>query len=843
MQPAPPSASVDAPNDASPLEQARRLLRQQRWPDAERLYRELLAHTPDDVEALEGLGLATLHGGRAAEALDWLSKAKQRAPDSARVLANFGIALKQNGMLGEAIEAYRAAAALAPTLATLVNLARAEREAGRLTAAIATFRRAIALDPNAPDAWSMLSNALREDGRFEQAITAAREALARNPWHGQAHLNEGAALHRSGQLADAVLSYWVASKIPASQKAATANLNVALAETSSAVPPPSEVSQVRQLLAEPQNAALMLALGRLARDKQRAATALCCFECAAEVAPTSAVYQEIGALAWGLRQHDQAQARMLRAFECDDVDVETFRGFAAWLISQPRFHLVRPGWKAILQRCPEDWTALVNLGVAIQRRGFPSESEAFQLRALALDDGRVEPYANLGVALNDQGRTREAIALYRRCLERIPGATQIASNLLFAVHFDPELSPEAIFAEHVAFGRTFAEPLRWQRAFPHNRDPERRLRIGYVSPDFRWHPVSYFIDPVLSEHDKQRVEVHCYSDCELPDEVTARFAGLVHRFTPCRGWTDERLAEQIAADQIDILVDLTGHTGNNRLLVFARKPSPVQASWLGYFNTTGVSAIDYRIADEHSVPPAAERLFVEKIIRLPRSQSCFRPTAAPDPAPPPCLREGTITFGCFNNPAKIQRDVVATFARILREVPGSRLIFKYAMFDDAPMRARYSSWLEADGIALDRVDFLGHSSLDEFMRSFARIDIALDPFPYSGETTAMHTLWMGVPLVALEGPTLVQRLASRVLHVAGLSDCVATSVDDYVRIARSLAAAPEQLAERRAQLRERLRSGPLFDHRGITRDLEAAYRSMWRTWCAGASALPASPRS
>jgi protein O-GlcNAc transferase len=831
MHPAPAPASLDATSPPDLLALARRLVQEKRWEDAQSVYRELLARSPDDVEALEGLGLAALHGGRSAEALDWLSKAKQRAPENARVIANLGIALKQSGMLGEAIEAYREAAALAPTLATLVNLARAEREAGRLTLAIATFRRALELDRRAPDAWSMLSNALREDGRFEEAVAAAREALALNPWHGQAHLNEGTALHRSGQLADAIVSYWVATRIPASQKAATANLNLALAEPSWKAPLPAEVSHVRRLMSEPRDASTMLALGRHERDKRRTPTALCCFECAAEIAPASAVYLDIGALAWHLGQHEQAQLRMLRAFECDDVDADAYRRLGSWLITQPRFHLRRPGWKAILQRCPEDWTALVNLGVAIQRRGFPSDSESFQRRALAIDDRRIEPYANLGVALNDQGRTREAIELYRQCLERIPSAVQIASNLLFAVHFDPELSPDAILAEHVAFGRTFAEPLRSARTFTQSRDPERRLRIGYVSPDFRWHPVSYFIDPVLAEHDEQRFEVHCYSDVEQPDEVTARFAGLVHRFTPCRGWTDARLAEQIAADQIDILVDLTGHTGNNRLLVFARKPSPVQASWLGYFDTTGVRAIDYRIADEHSVPAAAERFFVEKVVRLPRSSNCFRPTAAPDPAPPPCLRQGKITFGCYNNPAKIQRDVVTTFSRILHEVPDSRLVFKYAMFDDATMRDRYSSWLEADGISLERVDFLGHSSLDEFMRSFARIDIALDPFPYSGETTALHTLWMGVPLVALEGPTLVQRLASRVLHVAGHSDWVATSSDDYVRIARSLAAAPHQLGAWRASMRDQLRSGPLFDHRGITRDLESAYRTMWRTWC------------
>jgi predicted O-linked N-acetylglucosamine transferase (SPINDLY family) len=813
---------------------ASRWVNQRRWDDAARVYRELLERSPDHVEALEGLGLAALHGGRDGEGLAWLTKARERAPENARVVANHGLAQKKNGLLRDAIETYRRAVALAPSFPTLVNLARAEREAGRLSEAITTFQRALELDGEAADAWSMLSNALREAGRLDSALAAAREGLSKNPWLGQGHLNEGSALHRLGQLADAVVSYWIATKIPASRKAALANLEVALRDPSLGASTAPELAHVRRLLARPDDAAAMLELARREKEKRRTPTALCCFECAAEAAPSATTFQESAALAWRLGQHDQAQARMLRSFDCDDVDVNTWRRFSSWLISEPRFHLARPAWRPILARCPDDWISLVNLGVAIQRRGFPSEAEGFQRRAMAMNAQGIEPYANLGVSLNDQGRTQEAIALYRECLEKNPDAAAIASNLVFTLHFDPALSPDAIFAEHVAFGRTFADPWSAEREYPHERNPERRLRIGYVSPDFRWHPVSYFLDPVLDEHDAERFEVSCYSDVERPDEVTKRCEELVQHFTPCRGWSDEKLAAQIESDKIDILVDLAGHTGNNRLMVFARKPSPIQVSWLGYFDTTGVRAIDYRIADEHALSKDAERFFVERVLRLPRSQNCFRPTAAPDPAPPPCLERGKITFGCYNNPSKIGRHVISTFSRILLEVPDSRLVLKYAMFDDPVMRARYASWFEADGIALDRIDFRGHSSMDAFMKSFADIDIALDPFPYSGETTAVHTLWMGVPLVALEGETAVQRLASRVLRVAGFGEWVATSIDDYTRIARSLACTPgADLASARARQRERLRASPLLDYRGVTRDLEGAYRAMWRSFCSG----------
>jgi predicted O-linked N-acetylglucosamine transferase (SPINDLY family) len=295
--------------------------------------------------------------------------------------------------------------------------------------------------------------------------------------------------------------------------------------------------------------------------------------------------------------------------------------------------------------------------------------------------------------------------------------------------------------------------------------------------------------------------------------VTARLQQHVSQFVRCAGWSDAALAERIR-------------------LVFARKPSPIQVSWIGYFDTTGLAAIDYRIADRFSVPEELTRLFVERIVHLPRTANCFLPPESPAPAEPPCLTRGHVTFGCFNNPAKITRGVVAVFGRILRAVSGSRLILKYGAFDDPELRARYLSWLAEEGVCEDRVELSGHSSLPHFLACFAQIDVALDPFPYSGETTALHTLWMGVPLVALEGETLVQRLASRVLHVAGLSEWVARSESEYVRIASALAEDKPALARQRAGLRARLQASPLLDHRGVTCELEDAYRQMWRTWCA-----------
>ena len=822
---------------SSLLDQAQRLARERRWDDAARVYHEVLARAPDQPDAWEGLGLAALHGNRAAEGLRLLLGARERAPDSVRVLTSVGIAQRRNGLLREAIETFAHAFAIEPQAGILINRARAERELGQLAPAIASFQQAVELDRKAPEAWSMLSNALREAGRLDESLSTAREALSLDPWFAEAHLNEGVALHQQGQLGAALVSYWVASTRLPKPAAALANLRKAHAQLVQEGSLPPEAELVARLLQTPQDASLALALGRIEQRRQRTATAIACLERAAQSAPAPSTLLELGLLVCAPGRVPRAQEYVLQAFESGGADAACYRRLSEWLSGNPRFRLAGPRWQAILEACPDEVPVLVNIGAALQRQGLPCASVRFHERALRLAPRQLEALLNHGAALSDEGRFAEASAAYRRALEIAPDNAITTSNLLFSLHLDPSVAAETIFAEHGAFGRRFGvpealDPERFAPARdPRSRDPERRLRIGYVSPDLRAHPVAYFLEPVLRAH-SPGVELFCYSDALCPDAKTRELTELVPHFVACAGWTDAALAERIAADQIDILVDLAGHTARNRMLTFARKPAPLQVSWIGYFDTTGLEAIDCRIADAHSVPAEAERWFVERVERLPRSSNCFAHPPAPEVAPPPCLERGHVTFGCFNNPAKLTREGVAVFARILHQIEGSRILLKYGAFDDPVLRERYRAWFAEEGIEAARVEIEGHAPLRAFLMSFSRIDIALDPFPYSGETTALHTLWMGVPLVALEGATLVQRLASRVLRVAGLSEWVARDAEEYVAIACALARAPAQLARRRATQRAQIAASPLCDHAGVTRELEELYRRLWREWCA-----------
>ena len=793
--------------------------------------------TPEPPEAWLGLGIQALRDGQPALAVQWLRLAQQQAPGDASLWVNLGVAHKQLGARQDAIQAYREALTCdAGCASAWLNLARALREEGERVASLSAFRKAVEFGPKQAAAWSMLSNALREADQLDDALRAARQALALDPFLGEAHLNEGVALHLAGELDRAATSYFLATTLPGNPQAAHSNLRVLLAAAPSAASPLSALGLVRRLAEAPTDASLIMQLGRLEASRQRVASALACGERVAALRNSAVAYRELAIQLWGLGYQQPALARLLAAIARETSDVASYRLAGNWLCLLGKFEELGPEWEPVFASCPEDVFALVNLGVAAQRRGRPSEAERLHRRALALNPKQVEALLNLGAALSDQGQFAESAALYRRALELDPQRWGVFSNLLFAMHFDPEQSPAAIFSEHLRFGQNISAALPPRaRDFQRRRDPARRLRLGYLSPDLRQHPVAYFLEPVLRQHDSSAFEIHCYSDTSLRDEVTERLRQCAPHFTDCVDWSHDELEQQLVEDQIDILVDLAGHTGHNRLPVFARRPSPVQVAWLGYFDTTGLPSIDYRLIDAHSLSAEAERWFSEELVRLPRSCNCFLPPAGPEPAPSPALKSGQVTFGCFNNPAKITRQVVAVFGRILRQVPGSRLFLKYGGFTDPAVGARYLDWLAEEQIAKERVELSGHSSMLRFLESFGRVDIALDPFPYSGETTALHTLWMGVPLVALEGATLAQRLASRVLRVAGLSDWIAGSEDEYVAIAGSLASDPNALESLRRTLRPQLQACALFDTAGVTRELEATYRALWQRWCARAA--------
>ena len=454
----------------------------------------------------------------------------------------------------------------------------------------------------------------------------------------------------------------------------------------------------------------------------------------------------------------------------------------------------------------------------------PAAAEEAFARGLALgaDAGLA---AKRAAALSAQGRHAEARVAFAQARALAPGDAGIASAALFADHYAPEDTPAAALAA----ARAWPNPAPGAaRPRPRDPDPERRLRVGYASPDFANHSCSYFLAPLLAAHDRGRVEIFAYADVTAPDGVTAAFRSLDLVWRDMRGLDDTAFAARVRADGIDVLIDCAGHTTGNRLGAFARRPAPVQATWLGYPGTTGLDVFDARLVDDETDPPGA--CASEPLTRIPGGFLAYLPPPyAPVPGPSPIARNGYATFGSFNNLPKLDARTLDLWARVVAAVPGARLTIKARGLDEAPTAARVRAALAAGGLDPSRVDILGFvDGVAAHIALYDRIDVALDPLFYNGTTTTCEALWMGVPVVSLAGDRHAARVGASLLTRAGLADLVADTPDAYVARAATLAGDRARLAELRAGLRARLAASALCDGPRLARAFETVYRDLWR---------------
>lgn len=438
----------------------------------------------------------------------------------------------------------------------------------------------------------------------------------------------------------------------------------------------------------------------------------------------------------------------------------------------------------------------------------------------------------IGNALLDLGRLDEAIAHYRAAVRLDPTEPASSSNLLMAMHYDAHVTPSALHDAHRAWGETIAGHIPQRTTqFVNSRNTDRRLRIGYISADFRRHSVAYFIEPVIAAHDRAAVEVTLYADVPRPDTTTARLRASADRWQDILRLDDADIAKLVEDDGIDILIDLAGHTSGNRLGVFARRPAPVQATWIGYPGITGLASIDWRLTDAIADPAiGGDSSGSEKFLRLQEGFLCYRPVEeAPSIAPLPAGRNRPITFASFNALMKISADTVALWARVLHAVPGARLLIKSEALGDADAQVRLLREFDGHGIVADRLDLMGYvAGVGSHLSIYGQVDIALDTIPYNGTTTTMEALWMGVPVITLRGDRHAGRVGASLLTRADLSDLVAATPDAFVEIAAALATNRERLASLRDGMRARLTATTLIDSERFTRGVEVAYRTMWR---------------
>ena len=586
---------------------------------------------------------------------------------------------------------------------------------------------------------------------------------------------------------------------------------------------------------QPQEPRYRLSRGRSLRALGRTDEAIEDFRIAAKLQPTLAeAHHQLGNVLKSIGRYAEAAPSLGDAARLAPNNAAIWFDFGAACLKLRDFPGAIDCFGRVIQLRPADPDAHNNLGSALLSQGLITKAKLHLNEALRLQPDNANTHNLLAYALRAQGRMAEAVAHYKESLARDPNPS-IHSNLVYALNYLPDLSPDEIWTEHRRWAELYAEPClkSW---VPHLNDfsPHRRLRIGYVSPDLANHAVALFLEPVLIAHDRERFEVFAYSNAFVGDQVTERLRAQIEHWREIAHSSDDQVEALIRQDRIDILVDLAGHTGRNRLPVFARKPAPIQITWLGYPNTTGMTAMDYRITESISDPPGlTDAWHSEKLIRLPGPFSCYRaPAECPPVAPLPALADGHVTFGCFNIFAKVTAPAIELWARILRENPTARLFLKSRGLNDPETAGAIHESFARNGISSERVELNGDVlSVADQHDLYRRIDIALDTFPYNGTTTTCEALWMGVPVVTLTGRTHVSRVGASLLTHLGSPEWIATTPDEYATICTCVASDLPHLASIRQGLRERVRNSPLCDATCFTRNLESAFRTMWIDRC------------
>jgi protein O-GlcNAc transferase len=697
----------------------------------------------------------------------------------------------------------RPAARARPTsTAGLGDLLEAQRQlrAGRPELAERSCRRLLKADPDQPDAHNLLGVALGHRGRLREAEEHSRRAVELRPQDPGFVANLAERLRQQGRLDEAIALHRRA---------------LALAPE---LPPALEGLARALVQAGALEAALEVAL--------RACRA------APEVAANHARAGELLGL---LRRHDEAIDALGRAVELAPERDDWWRNLARLCLTALNLEWLERAARHLLERDPDDAEAKVHLANALYRKDAFGAVRALLQTVPA--EGVVGANARnlLGVTLARQGQIEAGLEALEQVPALAPDAAELQMNRLLHLNYDPDRSPAQLKLEHLAWGERFARPLYAQPlGCPQERDPDRRLRVGYLSPDLRRHSVAYFVAPLLLTHDRHEVEAICYASVPRPDAFSDELRAMADGWVEVHQLDDADLAARIRADRIDILVELAGHTRGSRLLACAHRAAPVQIGYIGYPNTTGVAAIDYRITDHIADPDGFDEHYCETLIRLPRCFLAYAvPRHAPEIGPPPVQRNGHVTFGSFNNLAKVNRRVIGLWAEILHQVEGACLVLKSAGTGDPETKATLEAAFAAQGVAPERLRILPpEADAQSHLGLYNEIDIALDPFPYNGTTTTCEALWMGVPVITLTGDRHAGRVGASLLSAVGFTAGIAATAADYVLTARLLASQPELLATARRHLRADLARSPLRDHPGHARAIEEAYRAVWQIWCA-----------
>ena len=777
---------------------------QQQFAPAADSYRAALALMPEDAEVHCNLGNA-LHGMQDyAQAIISYQDALQRNPGYAMAHGNIGAALYQLGRHAEAEESYRSALQLAPYDAEAHNgLGQTLQALKQVDAALASYRSAIIWKPQFAAAHTNLARALLTQGKADEAVLSYRKALKLLPDDADAHSHLALALQATDQKQEA------------------------------------ETMHLRAIALAPESPSALFFYGNLLKEERRFEEAIEQHRAALVLDPADlSTYNALGMTYQADGQLDQALAVYRQLLDIDPLSAIAYCNIGSVQQAQHLLPEAKENYLRALELEPNFSGAHFNLGSCRMEMGDFEEAIQSYTRALEIVPSYREAHVNMSAALSNLGRIDAAVQQCRSALQSNPEWETLHSNMLFLLAHSAETDPAQVYAEHLQFGEQFEAKHRpnWPR-HANERDPERPLRIGFLSADFNNHAVAHFVIPVI-EHLVQspRLELLAYYNSTLDDFVTDRIRGLMGTWRHVVALTHEQLAQQIIDDRIDIMIDRSGHTGNNRMLALARKPAPLQATWVGYPMTTGLQAMDYYLTDRFFSPPGLlDHHFTEKLVCLPACAPFLPSHESPPVSQAPAYENNYITFGSFNRANKLNPTVIARWAKLLHAIPTSKMLLA-AMSGDY-IREKVSGWFAAEGIAADRLSFHPRTNTREYLALHRLVDVCLDTFPYTGGTTTFHAAWMGVPTLTMTGPTLPSRAGAAIISHMGLDAFVATDDDDFVNKGKFIADNILFLATLRLGMRTRMANSPMGQPEIIAKGLENGLRTMWQRWCADLPAV------
>ncbi|BBE49946.1 TPR repeat-containing protein YrrB [Ferriphaselus amnicola] len=729
-----------------------------------------------------------------------ISKQTLQPANNTDLITLFQLAVRsfERGQLDQAATEFRKILEVKKTHADAIHyLGLIDYQQGKTDSGIALLVRSLTLDPENASFLSNLGAAYNETGRFKEAIPVLRKAIHRNPEYANAHSNLGMALQHAGEFDSAISSYRRAIALTPNHANALYNLGVLLFSQDQFSEAIITLLKVVELV--PQHADCIFHLGLLSDKMGDPSNAIDLISHAISLASNQPIYHLNLALIYDKK------------------------GMPERTIEHMKLAAALP--------IPHTATILGEIGLLYAKLGRFSEALSYAKEALTLNSELLSGHLALGLTNYATGHEEEAIAHYQIATKLAPNNATIQSDLLFFLLRSRKIDDQALFNAHLEFARTFEQPLKklWKKQ-SNSTSSDRKLKIGYVSADFCDHSVAMFIRPILAHHDRHDFTVYCYYNHTRQDAVSQELKSYADHWRPCLQLSDDELFAQIQRDEIDILIDLSGHTALNRLLVFARKPAPIQITWLGYAGTTGLSSMDYRFTDQYLDPPGmTDQFHSEQLIRLSASYTFGLHFQPPEVTPLPALSGQAFTFSCLNAHSKISDENIALWAEILKRTPGSRIMFGNS--EEEAVQHRLINTFASYGIDASRLILKPRVTTYDFLALHQSIDVALDPFPYNGGTTTVLATLMGVPVITLSGSRTVSRCGAGIMGAVGLSDWVATSPDQYVSIAIKYFHDLEALSRIRQSLRDRWHQSSVGNPAAYTQEIESTYRQLWSHWC------------